>query len=112
MIRNVVVGRVRPGTDLSLVQEALDAIVALPVEGLLDVRVGLDAGLRPGAWSFAITSDFVDAEAYRVYDAEAYRVYDAEAEHNRIRREQFDPVCEEIARVQFELKDPPAPRRS
>ena len=95
MIRNVVVGRVRPGTDLSLVQDALDAIVALPVEGLLDVRVGLDAGLRPGAWSFAITSDFVDAEAYRVYDAEA--------EHNRIRREQFDPVCEEIARVQFEV---------
>ena len=93
MIRNVVVGRVRPGTDLSLVQEALDAIAALPVEGLVDVRVGLDAGLRPGAWSFAITSDFVDA----------YRVYDAEAEHNRIRREMFDPVCEEIARVQFRV---------
>ena len=91
MIRNVVVGRVRPGTDLSLVQEALDAIAALPVEGLVDVR----AGLRPGAWSFAITSDFVDAEAYRVYDAEA--------EHNRIRREMFDPVCEEIARVQFRV---------
>ena len=101
MIRNVVVGRVRPGTELSVIQEALDAIVALPVEGLLDVRVGLDAGLRPGAWSFAITSDFVDAEAYRVYDAEA--------EHNRIRREQFDPVCEEIARVQFEVKDPLPP---
>ena len=95
VIRNVVVGRVRPGTDLSLVQEALDAIVALPVEGLVDVRVGLDAGLRPGAWSFAITSDFVDADAYRVYDAEA--------EHNRIRREMFDPVCEEIARVQFQV---------
>jgi hypothetical protein len=95
VIRNVVVGRVRPGTDLSLVQEALDAIAALPVRGLVDVRVGLDAGLRPGAWSFAITSDFVDAEAYRVYDAEA--------EHNRIRREMFDPVCEEIARVQFRV---------
>lgn len=95
VIRNVVVGRVRPGIDPSYVQAALDAIVALPVEGLLDVRVGLDAGLRPGAWSFAITSDFVDAEAYRAYDAEA--------EHNRIRQEVFDPVCEEIARVQFEV---------
>ncbi len=95
VIRNVVVGRVRPGTDLAHVQEALDAIVALPVPGLADVRVGLDAGLRPGAWSSAITSDFVDAEAYRAYDAEA--------EHNRIRRELFDPVCEEIARVQFEV---------
>ena len=50
MIRNVVVGRVRPGTDLAQVQQALDA----------------------------------------------------EAEHNRIRREQFDPGCEEIAQVQFE----------
>jgi hypothetical protein len=95
VIRNVVVGRVRPGTDPSSVRTALDAIVALPVEGLVDVRVGLDAGLRPGAWSFAITSDFVDAEAYRVYDVDA--------EHNRVRREMFDPVCEEIARVQFEV---------
>ena len=101
MIRNVVVGRVRPGTDLSLVQKALDAIVALPVPGLLDVRVGLDAGLRPRAWSFAITSDFADADAYRAYDAEA--------EHNRIRREMFDPLCEEIARVQFPVQDPAAP---
>jgi hypothetical protein len=94
VIRNVVVGRVRPGTDLALVRTALDAIVALPVDGLVDVRVGLDAGLRPGAWSFAITSDFVDAEAYRVYDADV--------EHNRVRRELFDPICEDIARVQFE----------
>jgi len=95
VIRNVVVGRVRPGTDPALVRTALDAIVALPVEGLVDVRVGLDAGLRPGAWSFAITSDFVDAEAYRVYDADV--------EHNRVRTEMFDPICEEIARVQFEV---------
>jgi hypothetical protein len=36
VIRNVVVGRVRPDTDLAHVQEALDAIVALPVEGRLD----------------------------------------------------------------------------
>ncbi|SDY11687.1 Stress responsive A/B Barrel Domain [Modestobacter sp. DSM 44400] len=94
MIRNVVVGRLRPGTDLAAVRSALDAIVALPVEGLLDVRVGLNAGLREGAWGFAITSDFVDAAAYRVYDADA--------EHNRIRRELFDPLCEEIARIQFQ----------
>ena len=94
VIRNVVVGRLRPGTDPAVVRSALDAIVALPVEGLLDVRVGLDAGLRDGAWGFAITSDFVDAAAYRAYDADE--------EHNRVRRELFDPVCEEIARVQFE----------
>jgi hypothetical protein len=33
----------------------------------------------------------------------AGRVYDAEAGHNRIRREMFDPVCEEIARVRFQV---------
>ncbi|MGY1692761.1 Dabb family protein [Geodermatophilus sp. SYSU D01105] len=93
MIRNVVVGRVRPGVDPSLLRTALDAIAALPVEGLLDVRLGVDAGLRRGAWSSAVTSDLVDAEAYRACDADA--------EHNRVRREPFDPICEEAARVQF-----------
>ena len=46
MIRNVVVGRVRPGTELSVIQEALDAIVALPVEGRLGDGVGQDGPLR------------------------------------------------------------------
>jgi hypothetical protein len=94
VIRNVVVGRLRPGTDPTAVQAALDAIVALPVPGLLDVRVGRDAGLRDGAWGFAITSDFVDEAAYRAYDLDA--------EHNRVREEMFAPLCEEIVRVQFE----------
>ncbi len=94
MIRNVVVGRLQPDADPAAVQAALEAIAALPVQGCLDVRVGLDAGLRDGAWGFAITSDWVDAEAYRVYDLDP--------EHNRIRAELFGPLCAEIARVQFE----------
>lgn len=94
MIRNVVLGRLRPEADQAAVQRALDAIVALQPPGLIDVKVGLDAGLRDGAWGFAITSDFVDVDAYRRYDAEE--------EHNRIRREMFAPLCEELARVQFE----------
>ena len=94
MIRNVVVGRLLPGADPAAVQTALDAIVALPVQGCLDVRVGRDAGLRDGAWGFAITSDWVDADAYRAYDLDA--------EHDRVRAELFGPLCAEIARVQFE----------
>jgi hypothetical protein len=49
-------------------------------------------GRRPasGAWSFAITSDSSTPRP-------ACRVYDADAEHNRVRREMFDPVCGEIA---------------
>jgi hypothetical protein len=93
MIRNVVVGRVRPGVPRQQVEEALAAIVALDPPGCLDMRVGVDAGLREGNWGFAITADFADEDAYRRYDLEE--------EHNRVRRELFGPICEEIVRVQF-----------
>lgn len=95
MIRNVVVGRLRPGAPRAAVEQALAAIVALEPEGCLDVRVGVDAGLRPGNWGFSITSDFVDEDAYRRYDLDA--------EHNRVREELFAPLCVQIARVQFAL---------
>ncbi len=94
MIRNVVLGRLRDGVDPKAVEPALAAIVALLPDGLLDCRVGRDLRLRDGSWDFAITSDFVDEQAYRAYDREA--------EHNRVRREMFVPLCAEIARVQFE----------
>ena len=93
MIRNVVVGRVRPDVPRAQLEEALAAIVALDPPGCLDMRVGVDAGLREGNWSFSITADFSDEESYRRYDLEQ--------EHNRVRRELFDPICEEIVRVQF-----------
>ena len=94
MIRNVVVGRLKPGVDLAAVEPALAAIAALRPEGLLDCRLGTDLRLREQSWDFAITSDFVDEAAYRAYDAEA--------EHNRIRSELFAPVCQEIVRVQLQ----------
>ena len=49
----------------------------------------------PCGWTFAITNDWQDADAYRVYDAEE--------EHNRLRREISAVICEEIARVQFTI---------
>lgn len=94
MIRNVVVGRLKPGVDLAAVQPALDAIVALRPPGLIDCRVGVDLRLRAESWDFAITSDFEDADAYRAYDTEG--------EHNRVRQEMFGPLCEQLVRVQFE----------
>jgi hypothetical protein len=93
MIRNVVLGRLRPDVSAETVEEALAAIVALNPDGCLDMRVGVDAGLREGNWSFSIVGDFVDEEAYRAYDLDE--------EHNRIRREVFAPISEEIARIQF-----------
>lgn len=93
MIRNVVVGRLRPGVAPAALEQALAAIVALEPEGCVDMVVGVDAGLRRGNWTFSITADFVDEEAYRRYDLDG--------EHNRVREELFLPICTEIARVQF-----------
>jgi Stress responsive A/B Barrel Domain len=102
MIRNVVVGRLRPAedaaqqaADAALLQEGLAGIAALRFPGLLAMHVGCDAGLRAGGWSFAITNDWQDAEAYRVYDEDQ--------EHNRLRREIFAVICADIARLQFHI---------
>jgi hypothetical protein len=102
VIRNVVVGRLRDAgspegraADAQLLKEGLAGIAALRGPGLLAMKVGTDAGLREGSWSFAITNDWRDADAYRVYDADE--------EHNRLRREIFAVICQEIARVQFEV---------
>lgn len=97
MIRNVVVGRLRDAADGAALDAALDAIVGLALPGRVAVHVGRDLGLREGGWSFAITSDWVDARAYRAYDVDA--------EHNRVRAEMFGPICTDIARVQFDIPD-------
>jgi hypothetical protein len=96
MIRNVVMGRLRPDVPRQAVEEALAAILALQPEGCVDMRVGVDAGLRPGNWGFSIVADFVDEEAYRRYDLES--------RHNQVREELFAPICEDIARVQFTVR--------
>jgi hypothetical protein len=102
MIRNVVVGRLRPAedpaqhaADAALLQEGLAGIAALTFPGMLAMTTGSDLGLRDGGWSFAITNDWQDVESYRVYDADE--------EHNRLRREIFAKICQDIARVQIDL---------
>jgi hypothetical protein len=60
------------------------------------VRIGRDAGLRAGGWTFATTCDWVDAEACRAYDIDP--------EHN-VYRAQIVDVCADVARVQFEISD-------
>ena len=102
MIRNVVVGRLRQSADsaqqaedAALLHEGLAGIATLKVPGMLAMNVGCDLGLRAGGWSFAITNDWQDADAYRAYDADD--------EHNRLRREIFAKICQDIARVQIEI---------
>lgn len=95
MIRNIVVGRLRPGVPRAAVEPGLRAIVGLETPGRVAVHGGSDAGLREGAWDFAITNDFADEASYRAYDDDA--------EHHRIRAELFAPFCAEIVRVQLRL---------
>ena len=93
MIRNVVLGRLKDGVELSAVEPGLAAIAALEPAGILDCKVGTDLRLRAESWDFAITSDFADEPSYRAYDLDD--------EHNRVRSEQIAPLCAQIARVQF-----------
>jgi hypothetical protein len=96
MIRNVVVGRVKPGVSPEQIEQALQALRDLRVDGVeLRMHAGLDLGLREGNASYVLTVD-LDDEA-------AYRVYDLDDEHNRIRRELFAPISESIERIQFAL---------
>jgi hypothetical protein len=94
VIRNVVLGRLRPDADPAVLEAGLAGLRSLRLDGLVELRAGRDLGLRPGAWDYAITADLVDADAYRRYDEDE--------EHNRLRRECFAVVSEEIVRVQFE----------
>jgi hypothetical protein len=96
VIRNVVVGKVKDGVTVEQIEEALAAIRALSIDGVeMDVRTGVDLGLRDGNANFAITVDLPDEDAYRRYDADE--------EHNRVRRELFAPISASIDRIQFTL---------
>ena len=103
VIRNVVLGRLRAAADAEAAERdqaqlaaGLAGILALDLPGMLSNSGGLDVGLRPGGWSMAITNDWTDAEAYRAYDVDP--------EHN-VHRAAIVEVCEQLARVQFELPE-------
>ena len=97
MIRNVVLMRIPDDADQHVRDEleaGLQGIAALDLPGQLAVHVGLDAGLREGGWSAAITSDWADATAYHAYDVDP--------EHN-VHRARIVAVCADVARVQLEI---------
>lgn len=99
MIRNVVMGRVPDdltAAGRATLADGLAGIAGLDLPGQLSTSVGHDAGLRDGAWSFAIVNDWEDTDAYRRYDLDE--------EHNRYRT-MVASVCDEIARVQLELPE-------
>lgn len=94
MIRNVVMMKMKPNFDTSLLEELLARLKRMNCPGTISYTADLDAGLREGNWTLAIVSDFADVESYRGYDSDR--------EHNQIRAE-LAPMIEETARVQFTL---------
>ncbi len=96
VIRNVVMVKLRPDSDPALVAEIQGVFRTLNCPGTVSFTVGDDLGLRDGNWSFAIVSDFTDADAYRAYDLD---------EAHNAARARLAPMIEQAARVQFELPD-------
>jgi hypothetical protein len=103
VIRNVVVGRLRPAADTesaardrAQLEEGLAGIRTLNLPGMVANVAGRDIGLRDGGWDFAITNDWQDEASYRGYDTDE--------EHNRYRA-LVGGVCEQVVRVQVELDE-------
>jgi quinol monooxygenase YgiN len=97
MIRNVVLVKLKAGSDAAEVAAIQDALRNLNCPGTLGYTLGDDLAFREGNWSFAIVADFKDAASYRAYDQDAA--------HNAVRA-RLAPLAEQIARVQFDLPDP------
>jgi len=93
VITHVYVAKLKPGTPDEKVASWLEAIRGLVIDGMGEIRCGVDLGLRDGNDDVAITADFDDAEAWRRYDQDEL--------HNRIRAEQAKPIVESQQRCQF-----------
>jgi hypothetical protein len=96
VIRNVVLAKLKSGSDAAEVADIQDGLRQLNCPGTVLYTVGSDAGLRDGNWDFVIVADFSDTAAYRGYDEDAA--------HNELRA-RLAPLVEHIARAQFEIPD-------
>jgi stress responsive alpha/beta barrel protein len=94
LITHIYVARLKPGTSDADVAIWLQAIDALDIEGMLEIRSGSDLDLREANWDVAITADFSDVAAWHRYNDDAL--------HNQIRNEHAKPIVEAQQRVQFE----------
>jgi len=93
VITHIYVAKLRPDATDEKVAVWLEAIRGLQIDGLSELRCGVDLGLRDGNDDVAITADFEDVEAWRRYDQDEL--------HNRIRAEHAKPVVESQQRCQF-----------
>lgn len=94
-VRHVVVFRFHPDTPAEPVEALRSALAELgaALPEILTYDVGPDLGVNAASWDFAVSATFADAAGYL-----AYRDH---PDHQRIIREQVEPITAERASVQF-----------
>jgi len=94
MITHIYVAKLKQGVSDEQVAAWMEAIATLRIDGMLELRLGADLGLREGNYDVAITADFTNAEAWHRYNDDQL--------HNQIRTEYAKPIVEAQQRVQFQ----------
>jgi hypothetical protein len=97
MFRHVVLFRFTPQTSEEQQQELARQLRTLPgaIEQIKAYHVGLDAGLNPGNYQFAVVADFDNVEDYLVYRDHPV--------HRDIIAKYVQPVVAGRAAVQYSL---------
>ena len=97
MFRHVVVFRFTPQTSEEQQQELARQLRTLPgaIEQIKAYHVGLDAGMNPGNYQFAVVADFDSVEDYLVYRDHPV--------HRDIIGKYVQPIVADRAAVQYEL---------
>jgi hypothetical protein len=96
MIRHVVLFRWTPDATAEQRRRVATELSRLPalVPSLRDYRLGVNLGLNPGNFEFAVAADFDDVDGYL-----AYRDHPS---HRAIVAEFIQPIVAERAAVQYE----------
>jgi hypothetical protein len=97
MFRHVVLFTFTPQTTLEQQEELARQLRTLPgaIGEIRDYHVGLDAGINPGSYQFAVVADFDNVEDYLVYRDHPV--------HQEIIKTYVQPIIADRAAVQYEL---------
>ena len=97
MFRHVVLFTWKPGTTREQAEQVAAQLRTLPgvIEQIRAYHVGLDAGINPGNYEFAVVADFDNVADYLVYRDHPV--------HRAIITEHIQPLIASRAAVQYEI---------
>lgn len=95
--RHVVLFRWTEGTTTGQQDEVAARLAELPgrIPEIRSYSLGVDAGVNPGSFEFAVVADFADRESYLVYRDHP--------EHRAVIDQYIKPIIAERAAIQYEL---------